>query len=91
MYRIALIFGPPFVYFPIGQGLFYVHGALINSAPFRHSTGPTARHYRPHPDTDSNLRFSLTFTHTNTHATVLLPDGPKTKATLHIQGEKAAI
>jgi len=64
--EIAPIFRPPFVYFPSGQGLFYVHWALINSAPFAHTTGPTARHYRPHPLPIATC-VSHSHLHTRTH------------------------
>ncbi|KAL1266546.1 hypothetical protein QQF64_002221 [Cirrhinus molitorella] len=56
------------LYFPIGQGLFYVHGALINSAPFQHSTGPTTKHYRPHHSKTCVTRsHSHTRFHKHTH------------------------
>lgn len=89
MDRIALIFGPSFVFFPTGQGRRYVHRALINSAPFL-STGPTPKHYRPHPDTCVSHSYPHTRTHKHTHATLLSPGRPENEGESAHSGRKGS-
>lgn len=67
MYRIALIFGPPFVYLPIGQGRFMYTGHWSTALPFVTLLDLQLDTTDPIPIPTANLRFSLTFTHTHTH------------------------